>query len=117
AGVRGCFDTPAHVGLVVTGVVEFSSRDARPPDDLVAILGAPSSQIGQFLERKRAEEARDEQARLAAFSADVANALAGELTTDGMLQRCAEAVVRHLRAAFARIWTLDEEEDVLELQA
>jgi anti-anti-sigma regulatory factor len=34
-----------------------------------------------------------------------------------MLQLCAEAVVRHLDAAFARVWTLDETEDVLELQA
>jgi GAF domain-containing protein len=34
-----------------------------------------------------------------------------------MLQRSAEAVVRHLDAAFARIWTIDEQQNVLELQA
>jgi anti-anti-sigma regulatory factor len=34
-----------------------------------------------------------------------------------MLQLCAEAVVRHLDAAFARVWTLNESENVLELQA
>ena len=34
-----------------------------------------------------------------------------------MLQRCAEALVDHLHGAFARIWTLNPQEDVLELQA
>ena len=34
-----------------------------------------------------------------------------------MLQRCAEALVQHLGAAFARIWTLDEERGLLLLQA
>ena len=34
-----------------------------------------------------------------------------------MLQRCAEALVEHLDGAFARIWTLNEQEDVLELRA
>jgi GAF domain-containing protein len=34
-----------------------------------------------------------------------------------ILQRSAEAIVRHLDAAFARIWTLDERQNILELQA
>jgi two-component system NtrC family sensor kinase len=34
-----------------------------------------------------------------------------------MLQICAAAVVRHLDAAFARIWLLNEEQKVLELEA
>jgi PAS domain S-box-containing protein len=34
-----------------------------------------------------------------------------------ILQRCAEAMVKHLDAAFARIWTVNEEEGVLELRA
>ena len=33
------------------------------------------------------------------------------------LQRCTEAIVNHLDAAFARIWTLDASQSVLELQA
>lgn len=35
----------------------------------------------------------------------------------GILQRCTECMVRHLKAAFACIWTLNEGENVLELQA
>jgi PAS domain S-box-containing protein len=34
-----------------------------------------------------------------------------------ILQRCAEAIVEHLDAAFARIWTLSKNESTLELQA
>ena len=34
-----------------------------------------------------------------------------------MLQRSAEAIVRHLDGAFARIWTLNDRHNVLELQA
>src|SRR6185295_8991204 len=34
-----------------------------------------------------------------------------------VLQQCAEALVTHLGAAFARVWTLNEPEGVLELQA
>ena len=34
-----------------------------------------------------------------------------------MLAGCAEALVQHLDAAFARVWVLDEAEDVLVLRA
>jgi len=34
-----------------------------------------------------------------------------------MLQQCCEAIVQHLHAAFARIWTLNERDNMLELRA
>jgi hypothetical protein len=34
-----------------------------------------------------------------------------------MLSHCTEAIIRHLDAAFARVWTLNEADNVLELQA
>jgi signal transduction histidine kinase len=57
------------------------------------------------------------QTRQAALRAEVAAALAegGELRP--VLQHCADAVVRHLDAALARVWTLNAAENVLELQA
>jgi len=58
-----------------------------------------------------------EHLRLAAFSVDVGLALTGIDTLQGMLRRAAEAMVRHLNAALARIWTLNPETDTLELQA
>ncbi|MEP0752154.1 PAS domain S-box protein [Trichocoleus sp. Lan] len=68
-------------------------------------------------ERKAAEEALAEKACLAAFRADVDTALTQGDRLQVILQRCTEAVVQHLDAAFARLWTLNREENVLELQA
>ncbi|MEG4348838.1 PAS domain S-box protein [Microcoleus sp. LAD1_D5] len=68
-------------------------------------------------ERKIAEQALAEQLKLSVFTADVGIALTQNQTLLATLQYCADAVVRHLDAAFARIWTLNEEENVLELEA
>ena len=68
-------------------------------------------------ERKIAEQALAEQLKLSIFTADVGIALTQNQTLVATLQYCANAVVRHLDAAFARIWTLNEEGNVLQLQA
>ncbi|MEG4809729.1 PAS domain S-box protein [Microcoleus sp. F8-D3] len=67
--------------------------------------------------RKIAEQALAEQLKLSIFTADVGIGLTQNQTLLATLQYCADAVVRHLDAAFARIWTLNEEGNVLELQA
>src|SRR5205823_7904055 len=55
-GLRAGFALPILFGGEVTGVLEFFSRDVRQPDqDLLAVLRDLGSQMGQFLERKRAE--------------------------------------------------------------
>ncbi|MDP8933585.1 MAG: PAS domain S-box protein, partial [Cyanobacteriota bacterium] len=68
-------------------------------------------------ERKIAEQALAEQLKLSLFTADVGIALTQNQTLLATLQYCSDAVVGHLDAAFARIWTLNEEGNVLELQA
>jgi PAS domain S-box-containing protein len=73
--------------------------------------------IRDVSERRSADELRARRARHLALSADIRAALAEGRQLRDMLQRCAEAMVRHLEAAFARIWTLNEAEQVLELQA
>jgi two-component system sensor histidine kinase/response regulator len=73
--------------------------------------------IQDLTERKQVEAALAEQASLEAFRADVDSALAQSDTLPVMLQRCTAAVVVHLNAAFARIWILNPEENVLELKA
>jgi PAS domain S-box-containing protein len=66
--------------------------------------------------RRDAELAR--RIHQAALGAEVGAALAeGEVPLPRVLQRCAEAVVTHLDAAFARVWTMGRSSDVLELQA
>ena len=57
AGLHGAFIFPVRAGERTIGVLAFNSRERREPDERVlsAIL-AVGSQIGQFLEKKRAEE-------------------------------------------------------------
>ena len=68
-------------------------------------------------ERRRAQTALLERARLAELTSDVGIALTQSGGLRALLQLCAEALVRHLDVAFARIWTLDEASGILELQA
>ncbi|MGF1938246.1 MAG: PAS domain S-box protein [Nostoc sp. ChiQUE02] len=67
-------------------------------------------------DRKQAESALAERARLANFRADVDAALTQSDSLDNMMRRCTEALVEHLDVAFARIWTLNKQDNVLELQ-
>ena len=60
---------------------------------------------------------RDLRAREAALRADVSGALARTDSLRGILQGCAEALVRILGVTFARIWTSNRNGSVLELQA
>lgn len=93
--------------------VEITSHEltfAGRPADLVL--------AHDVTERKRAEEARLRRTTQAALRADVSTALSQSgVPLRAILERCTEAIVRDLGAAFARIWTLNKEENVLELQA
>jgi PAS domain S-box-containing protein len=77
--------------------------------------------IRDVTERKRAEAVlravTDERTRLSAFRAEIGMALSHQEDLKGMLHHCARAVVQHLDAAFARIWTLTQDGSELELQA
>jgi len=68
-------------------------------------------------ERRRGQTALLERARLAELTSDVGVALTQGGGVRAMLQLCAEALVRHLDVALARVWTLDDAGQILELQA
>lgn len=69
-------------------------------------------------ERKRLQDKQARLARHAVLHAEVSAAVSeSEKSLRSMLQICVAAVVRHLDAAFARIWLLNEEQKVLELEA
>ena len=56
ANLHGAFAFPIRINEQVLGVMEFFSHEVRPPDDdLLQIFVTIGSQIGQFIERKRAE--------------------------------------------------------------
>ncbi len=85
----------------------------------IADLEASDSrqQIADITERKRAEGEILQRVQLSALCAAVGLALTHTGSLAGALQQCAEALVAFMGAAFARIWTLNEREGVLELQA
>jgi len=68
-------------------------------------------------ERLRIEAGMEERNRLAALIAETAAALGRAGTLGSGLQECVERLVHHLDAAFARIWTVNAAESVLELEA
>ena len=70
--------------------------------------------IRYAIERKRAAaQAAFEQARLAAFGADVGLALTRSDSLEAILARCAEAMAQYLNAALAQIWVYADEQSVL----
>jgi len=97
---------PSRAGICHYVVVKFLLRDQV--NEPYAICGIATD----ITARIRSE-------RQAALHTEIHTAFsgltAGDLQTT--LQLSAEAVVRHLDAAFARIWTLNDEGNLLELQA
>jgi NAD-dependent DNA ligase len=56
-GLHAALGFPILLGQEVLGVLECFSREIRQPDgELLAMLASVGSQMGQFAERKRAEE-------------------------------------------------------------
>ena len=64
-GLHGAFAFPIMFEGEFLGVMEFFSQEIREPDDvLLQMFKSIGSQIGQFLKRKRAEEALEIASRL-----------------------------------------------------
>jgi PAS domain S-box-containing protein len=56
-GLHGAFACPIVVGADALGVIEFFSHEIRPPDaDALELMDSIAGQIGQFIERKTAED-------------------------------------------------------------
>ncbi len=67
--------------------------------------------------QRAAAAAAADQARLAAFGAEVGLALTRRDSLDAILHRCAAAMSNYLQAELSRIWTFDPEAGLLQLQA
>ncbi|BCL33607.1 PAS domain S-box protein [Nostoc sp. MS1] len=67
-------------------------------------------------DRKRTEAELAQRVKLADFRSEVDSVLSQSHTLQNLMQGCTQAIVRHLDAAFARIWTLNKQDNVLELQ-
>lgn len=94
-------------------------------DELGALAQSFNDMAGRVAERDaalRSEKATLEQRvaerlRPLKLSAEVAVALNETNELQRVLQRCAEILVQHVDAAFARVWTLSGDQQTLELMA
>ena len=68
-------------------------------------------------EEVQARRTLERQNRIAELTADIGLSLTQSTSLDEILGTCARAVVTHLDASVARIWTLNQDEQVLELAA
>ena len=111
-------------GLINAGVWKHRRKDGTLID--VAITTSPIHfhqkrsclvLANDITERLKAQEALEERIRVAAADVEVGSALMRSDSLPEILGPCAEAMVRHLNAALARIWTISEDGKVLELQA
>src|SRR5438445_7541561 len=71
AGLHAAVCFPIRLGDEVLGIIECFSRQVRVPDEnFLQMLAGIGRQLGQFLERKRADEARARLAAIVESSAD-----------------------------------------------
>ncbi len=92
--------------------VEYTITPIREGNNLFGAVVIFRDASGQ----RQSEQIRVRQGRSFALRADIGFALATGDTLKNILQRCCQTLIKHLDGAFARIWTLNAEEDVLELQ-
>jgi PAS domain S-box-containing protein len=84
SGLRAALCFPLKLGAGVAGVMECFSRCAgEPEEDLLQVLADIGGQLGQFLERKRAEQARAHLAAIVESSHDaiIGGSLDGFITS------------------------------------
>ena len=91
--------------------------ERRVEERTVDLMKANEQLKQEIEERKKAEQGLAERVRLEGLRGEVGVALAKGDTLRTLLQPCTEALIEHLEAAFARIWTYNEVEKMLELQA
>ncbi|HKQ60069.1 MAG TPA: response regulator [Candidatus Polarisedimenticolaceae bacterium] len=103
-------------GETLGALVMMTGRPELEAPWLVS-AGAVAAHLAQAVALSRTLDAAGERARTAELNAEISGALRLGTSFRDMLQRCCAALVTHLDAAFARIWVLNEESGVLELQA
>jgi len=116
-----------RAGVSVPPLVEFKvirpDGSERWIEANVSNVAQDEMVVGRLLvgrditQHKQAELSLVERNCLLALDAEVGQIINKHLAFRDLLQACTEAIVRHIDAAFARIWTLNVEDQVLELQA
>ncbi|MEM9904575.1 MAG: PAS domain-containing protein [Cyanobacteria bacterium P01_D01_bin.44] len=98
------------------GTYEWANTIAYP-ERLVDGMTVWTGVLTNVTDRVKSAAQLREQARLADFRASIDRAMTQSNDLRDMLTCCTQAAVDHLGAAFARIWSLNGETNMLELEA
>lgn len=101
--------------LIKSGKIRFISWQVSDVKDQGKATGIIS--FGNDITDQKEMKSLVERLRLMSFIRDVSVALSEGAVLNDILRFCTEAIVRNLDAALARIWTFNEKDKVLELQA
>jgi two-component system, cell cycle sensor histidine kinase and response regulator CckA len=93
--------------------VEYTSTPVHEGNNLIGSVVV----FRDVTDRRESESLRARQSRQSALRADVAFGLTHGDNLRQFLQRAMQCIVKHLDGAFARVWTLNPEENMLELEA
>jgi len=104
---------PHHFGVL--GVHTTRLRTFTRDD--IHFVQSVANVLALAIERKQAEDTLNLRSQLASFDARISHILTQSEDLKQILHDCTEIMVNDLDAAFARIWTLNEQDQILELQA
>ncbi|MFC1523550.1 PAS domain S-box protein [Thermodesulfobacteriota bacterium] len=123
-GIRSFAALPLSREETILGVLILASasiRDFASESVILETLAGPLT-IGleNCLHFKREQQRAiqlEEQVHLLSLTADIGSALTKTDNKRMVLQLCCEHLISHLNVAFARIWLLNQTENILELKA
>lgn len=107
----------SRMGAVLGGLVFGHTQLGMFSQQVEQIVVGLAGQAAIAMDNARLYQEAVQQAHQTALTADVGKALTSGAPLREQLQQCAESLVQYIDAAFARIWTLNEAEQTLELQA
>jgi PAS domain S-box-containing protein len=109
-GIRAAFGFPIRTGTSVLGVITLFSRDVRQLNpNLMTTMGATGRQIGQFVERKRAEAELLQQTHQAYLLTAITLRIRQSLNLDEILSTTVAEVRQFLQADRVMIYRFDPE--------
>jgi len=124
AGVKSFAALPLMKGDNVIGVLGIAFIAQRNLDGLTVFFESLADQISIGLQncilyerQENQTERLQKQFQIIKLSSDIGVALTKGKTLSTMLFECCELLVKHLDAAFTRVWLIDETKKTLILQA
>ncbi len=111
-GLLKNFENPIITKSGVQRYISWQNTEMREQGKIVGII-----LFGVDITEQKRMRALVERIRLISFIRDISISLSRGGTLHDILRYCTEAIVYNLEAAFARVWILNEKENILELQA